>query len=208
MILKMPVWLEKHKHMMIVLVIAIIILLLVLFRFQQKDEVAVTEPIWMEAESEQLEKEKQDIKTTPEKIFIDLKGAIKKPGLYEVEEGERVYDVVEKAGGLLKTADEKQINFAMKLYDEMVIYIPEINELGPEVSYPGEMNSNNDEKVNINQADAAELETLPGIGPSKAATIIQYREENGSFKEIEELMNISGIGEKTFEKLKEQIRTQ
>ncbi|MBP1914845.1 helix-hairpin-helix domain-containing protein [Lederbergia galactosidilytica] len=204
----MPVWLEKHKHMMIVLVIAIIILLLVLFRFQQKDEVAVTEPIWMEAESEQLEKEKQDIKTTPEKIFIDLKGAIKKPGLYEVEEGERVYDVVEKAGGLLKTADEKQINFAMKLYDEMVIYIPEINELGPEVSYPGEMNSNNDEKVNINQADAAELETLPGIGPSKAATIIQYREENGSFKEIEELMNISGIGEKTFEKLKEQIRTQ
>ncbi|KRG15525.1 hypothetical protein ACA30_05370 [Virgibacillus soli] len=204
----MPVWLEKHKHMMIVLVIAIIILLLVLFRFQQKDEVAVTEPIWMEAESEQLEKEKQDIKTTPEKIFIDLKGAIKKPGLYEVEEGERVYDVVEKAGGLLKTADEKQINFAMKLYDEMVIYIPEINELGLEVSYPGEMNSNNDEKVNINQADAAELETLPGIGPSKAATIIQYREENGSFKEIEELMNISGIGEKTFEKLKEQIRTQ
>ena len=204
----MPVWLEKHKHMMIVLVIAIIILLLVLFRFQQKDEVAVTEPIWMEAESEQLEKEKQDIKTTPEKIFIDLKGAIKKPGLYEVEEGERVYDVVEKAGGLLKTADEKQINFAMKLYDEMVIYIPEINELGPEVSYPAEMNSNNDEKVNINQADAAELETLPGIGPSKAATIIQYREENGSFKEIEELMNISGIGEKTFEKLKEQIRTQ
>ncbi len=116
--------------------------------------------------------------------------------------------MVEKAGGLLKTADEKQINFAMKLYDEMVIYIPEINELGPEVSYPGEMNSNNDEKVNINQADAAELETLPGIGPSKAATIIQYREENGSFKEIEELMNISGIGEKTFEKLKEQIRTQ
>ncbi|GIN70999.1 competence protein ComEA [Bacillus sp. J14TS2] len=205
----MLIWFEKYKQMIVIVIIAVIILLLFVFKFQQKEE-ALTEPIWTESEleSEQVEKEMQDVKSTPENIFIDVKGAVQKPGLYEAVEGERVDDVVEKAGGLLKTADEKQINFAMKLSDEMVIYIPEIGEVEMEMPHVDTMSSSNDEKVNINQADATELETISGIGPSKAATIIQYREENGLFKEIEELMNISGIGEKTFEKLKEQITIQ
>lgn len=205
---KLPVWFEKYKQFIITVVIAIIILSLLLFKFHQKEEGALNDPIWTEQESDQLEVEKQEKELAPENIFVDLKGAVKKPGLYEVVAGERVHDVLEKAGGLLKTADEKQINFAMKLYDEMVIYIPEIGEVEMEMADLNNMNSSNDEKVNINKADADELETLPGIGPSKAAAIIQYREENGLFKEIEELMNISGIGEKTFEKFKEQIKVQ
>ena len=120
-------------------------------------------------------------------------------------------DIIEKAGGLLDSADKNNINFAMKVVDEMVLYIPAIGEQNPidgwcqRLSGSLQEGSTADGKINLNSATESELQTLPGIGPSKALAILEYRETNGSFKTIEDLMEISGIGEKTFEKLKEHI---
>ncbi|HEY4550350.1 MAG TPA: helix-hairpin-helix domain-containing protein, partial [Bacillus sp. (in: firmicutes)] len=105
------------------------------------------------------------------------------------------------------------INFAMKVVDEMVLYIPAIGEQNPTMAGAATSGSvqegtTADGKISLNSATESELQTLPGIGPSKALAILEYRETNGSFKKIEDLMEISGIGEKTFEKLKEHIAVQ
>lgn len=145
----------------------------------------------------------------PQAMKADIKGAVKKPGVYEAIEGQRVIDLLEKAGGLTGKADSTKINFALKITDEMVIYVPEEGEILEETragAGNGEVKGQQDSgKVNLNGADEAELQTLPGIGPSKAAAIIEHRDTNGPFKDIEDLKLISGIGEKTFEKLKEHI---
>jgi len=139
----------------------------------------------------------------------DVKGAVKKPGVYEAQQGERVIDLLEKAGGLTEKADSAKINFALKVTDEMVIYVPKEGEIPEEAPMGGGISEGKGQqdsgKVNINGADEAELQTLPGIGPSKAAAIIEHRDTNGSFKAIEDLKSISGIGDKTFEKLKDHI---
>ena len=140
-----------------------------------------------------------------ENLVVDVKGAIKSPGVYEMKLGDRVIDVIEQAGGLHENADSNNINFAMKLVDEMVLYIPIVGEeLTPEPTVGGVQNQG-DGKVNLNKASEAELQTLTGVGPAKATAIIEYRDQNGGFKKVEEIMEISGIGEKTFEKFKDQI---
>lgn len=148
----------------------------------------------------------------PQVIIVDLKGAVKKPGVYDATEGDRVIDVLKKAGGLLENADRNQINFALRIYDEMVIYIPEEGEGLFETNGAEGMTSisvqQNDGRINLNKATEAELQTLPGIGPSKAAAILEHRETNGPFKAIEDLKLIAGIGDKTFEKLKERIKVK
>jgi competence protein ComEA len=158
---------------------------------------------------------KEELKQKVETIMIDVKGEIKNPGVYQSNQGKRVIDVINQAGGLTDKADESQINFAAHVQDEMVIYIPakgEINaNLSPELSsIPSTATGSSKEtnKININKADETELQNLPGIGPSKAASIISYRNENGPFQTIDDLKNISGIGDKTFEKLKESIMVQ
>lgn len=157
--------------------------------------------------------EKQPKPTETETVMVDVKGEIKHPGVYSSNTTERVIDVIQRAGGLTDKADESQVNFAAHVQDEMVIYIP---AKGAAVSGPAPSNTapavladnsgmNQNGKININKADVNELQNLTGIGPAKAAAIIQYREENGPFQAIEDLKNISGIGDKTFEKLKDSI---
>ena len=147
-------------------------------------------------------------------IKVDVKGAVSKPGVYTAQLGERVIDLVERAGGFLDDADQTKINLSQKVSDEMVIYVPivgedvEIVEQMANFSQPTEKASNSDGKVNINHADSAMLQTLPGIGAGKAEAIIEYRETNGPFQTVEDLMNVSGIGEKTFEKLKDSITVE
>jgi competence protein ComEA len=146
----------------------------------------------------------------PEKIIVDVKGQVKKPGVYSSSQGERVIDVINRAGGITENADESQVNFAEHVQDAMVIYIPAKGEEGLEIAGTsitpsGSGSSGKPGMINLNKADVNELQTLPGIGPAKAASIIEYRETNGPFKAVEDLKNISGIGEKTFEKLKELI---
>ncbi|WP_018658897.1 helix-hairpin-helix domain-containing protein [Allofustis seminis] len=166
---------------------------------------------------EQLETENEkeitpdSVKTKEsESIFIDIKGAIKNPGVYEMKTTDRMLDALDVAGGLLADADQEQINQAQKLQDEMVIYIPKKGEEIPEYikqsAHPASENESSEKKqVNINIADAQELMQLSGIGEAKAHNIIQYREEHGSFKTIEDIKNVSGIGERIFEQLKDKI---
>ncbi|MFS0644162.1 helix-hairpin-helix domain-containing protein [Siminovitchia sp. 179-K 8D1 HS] len=147
-----------------------------------------------------------------EPMYVDVKGAVKTPGLYRVEEGDRMIDAITLAGGLTDKADEKQLNFAQKVHDEMVIYVPEKGEKPEDYPQTGQQSGGSQAasgqeggKVNINKADASQLETLPGIGPAKAKAILDYREQQGGFKQEEDLKNVSGIGEKTFEKLQDSI---
>ncbi|MGX7418553.1 helix-hairpin-helix domain-containing protein [Carnobacterium gallinarum] len=156
---------------------------------------------------------KSSVDNHKEIIMIDLKGAIKKPGVYQGTSEMRLIDMIALAGGFLENANQTPINLALRLEDQMVIYIPIIGEeLSIEAISPVQPkeanhseNQKTNEQVNINTADVSELQKLNGIGQKKAETILQHREENGSFQTIEELKNISGIGVKIFEGLKEQI---
>ena len=144
----------------------------------------------------------------PVVLKADIKGEVIRPGVYEVFEGERIIDLIDKAGGLSKEADTAGVNFAMKVGDEMAVYIPrkgeaEAGQIDPFTG--GGQAGSGGGKINLNTAAAEELETLPGIGPAKSAAIIEHREKEGGFKTIEDMMLISGIGEKTFEKLKDKI---
>lgn len=141
-------------------------------------------------------------------IMVDLKGEVKHPGVYPLKEGDRVMDVIKLAGGLTDKADDSQVNFAEHVKDEMIIFVPtkgvSINNQ-QNVSLGEKNNLTKSDKINLNQADESQLENLPGIGPSKAEAIITYRNEKGAFQSVEDLKKITGIGDKTFEKLKESI---
>jgi competence protein ComEA len=143
------------------------------------------------------------------KNLVDVKGAVENPGVYEVMLDERVIDVIEKAGGLKEGADETKINFAGRVTDEMVLYIPLIGEEGENMIVSAGASSTStsqgEGKININKATSDELQNLPGIGPSKAEAIIAYREDSGLFQTIDDLKLVTGIGDKTFEKLQDQI---
>jgi competence protein ComEA len=136
-------------------------------------------------------------------VIVDVKGEVGKPGVYEMPSDARVHEVIEEAGGFTNEADGSQVNLAQRLQDEMIIIVPKTGEEGGAatgISEPG-----NEGKVRINIADQAEIETLNGIGPSKAEAIIQYREENGQFQTVEDLLDISGIGEKTLDNFVDDI---
>lgn len=145
----------------------------------------------------------------PKVMDTDIKGSVKEPGIYSFSSEERVYDVLKRAGGLLEEADSDRINFSAKIEDQQVLYIPAVGEEPPEhlnqSAFPEGKQSTADtepSKININTASPSELQQIPGIGSVKAQEIIRFREENGSFQKVEDLQEISGIGEKTVEKLK------
>lgn len=163
------------------------------------------------------ENKKEDSQSNIEKaetVIVDIKGQVNHPGVYQSNQEERVIDVIKKAGGFTSKANEGVVNLAARVKDEMVIYIPAKGEVIS--NQPANSISNlssageeiNNKKINLNTADETELQNIPGIGPSKAAAIAAYRKENGPFQSIEDIKNISGIGEKTFEKLKEEIVVQ
>ncbi|WP_270217961.1 helix-hairpin-helix domain-containing protein [Enterococcus lactis] len=145
----------------------------------------------------------------PKVMYTDIKGSVKEPGIYSFSSEERVYDVLKRAGGLLEEADSDRINFSAKIEDQQVLYIPAVGEEPPEhlnqsASPEGKQSTADTEpsKININTASPSELQQIPGIGSVKAQEIIRFREENGSFQKVEDLQEISGIGEKTVEKQK------
>ena len=141
------------------------------------------------------------------KIVVDIKGEVKKPDIYWLEEDSIIEDLINIAGGVTEEGDLSKINRAEKLNNHEVVVIPNINdeESEGETIISSTINNNKDNKININTANSAELDSLSGIGPSKAEAIIKYREENGNFKTIEEIKNVTGIGEGLFEKFKENI---
>ena len=133
-------------------------------------------------------------------IYVHILGAVARPGLYELRDGDRAVDAVAAAGGLLETADQAQLNLARFLVDGEQIVVPVVGEVP--VAVPGVTQSG---LVNLNTADAATLETLPRVGPAMAARILEWREANGRFTAVEDLLGITGIGEKTFEGLKHLV---
>jgi competence protein ComEA len=139
--------------------------------------------------------------TTPVSIYCQVDGAIKNPGLYSFTSGERVQDAVTKAGGLLDNADATSINLALVLSDGQKLHFPEKNEINPTDSQI----ESDLAIININTATLEQLETLPGIGPSKAMGIITYREQNGDFLNIRDILNVPGIGQSIFDKLETMI---
>jgi len=148
----------------------------------------------------------ETVETEPDKIKVYIAGSITKAGVYELNSDTRVEDVVKAAGGVTADADLSSVNLAQKLKDEDMIYIPKIGEA--EQPSPSVVPSNlqqNDNKIDINKASVQELDTLPGIGPAKAQKIVDYREQNGSFKSIEDIQEVSGIGPATFENIKDLI---
>ena len=142
-------------------------------------------------------------------IFVDIKGAVKKPGVYQMKAGDRVKDAIDAAGGLTAEADSQKVNLAQRVEDQMVIVVPKVGEEAEAI--PAGVTSketSKEGKVNINTATVEELKTLKGVGEKKAEAIIEYRKKNGSFKTKEDLMKVRGIGKKLFESFEERIVTQ
>ncbi|MFS9077509.1 helix-hairpin-helix domain-containing protein [Streptococcus infantis] len=138
-------------------------------------------------------------------ITVDVKGAVKSPGIYDLPVGSRINDAVQKAGGLTDNADSKSINLAQKISDEALVYVPTKEEAANQESYSNATGNKESKKVNLNKASLEELKQVKGLGAKRAQDIIDHRESNGKFKSVDELKKVSGIGAKTIEKLKEYV---
>lgn len=220
---------KKQKIIIVVIVSVIIIAFLCYIYTKDKSTFISSEELEVENITE---KETEEVKEEEsQKIIVHVSGAVNKEGIVELETDSRISDAIDKAEGLAENADTKKINLAFKLEDGMKIYIPKIGEeesekvqesTGDETSkyitsssrvvdsQENERTENSSGKaikgkVNINTASQTELETLPGIGPATSSKIISYREENGKFESIEELKEVSGIGDSKFENIKEFI---
>ncbi|AST92647.1 helix-hairpin-helix domain-containing protein [Sutcliffiella cohnii] len=142
-------------------------------------------------------------------VIVDVKGEVNIPGVYQLTTGERVMDAIMKAGGFTEEANSHHVNLAALVTDEMVIYVPKHGEEMMDVAVTTQpINSSSGEsegKININSASEEELTKLTGIGPSKAKAIVRYREEHGFFKSVDELVNVSGIGDKSLASIRDEI---
>ena len=170
----------------------------------QTEVAAVSKDSYSEKEVKKEEKEE-----SPEQdlITVDVKGAVKSPGIYDLPVGSRVHDAVQKAGGLTEEADSKSLNLAQKVSDEALVYVPSKGEeAASQQAVSGTSPSTSKEKkVNLNKASLEELKQVKGLGGKRAQDIIDHRETNGKFKSVDELKKVSGIGAKTIEKLKDYV---
>ncbi len=242
---------NEIKYNTILVIVNIVLLLILSFTtiyIINKKEYIIENNTETEEVKEEIISSDISIEEQKDNIFIDIKGAVKNPGVYEVEHNSKVIDIINIAGGLKTNANTKYINLSKKLINESVIYIytnNEIKELASENKKPiteckcptenittcvenkasiievGEQteikNSNQKQEetktelkedntlVNINKADKTKLTSISGIGDAKANAIIKYREENGNFKTIEDIKQVSGISDSLYEKIKDYI---
>ena len=217
-------YLKKYRY----IILSGLLIIVFLFFNKNSDEIELTSDLYLEIKEEVTEEIPKE-----EKIKVDIKGAVKNPGVYEINSNGRVADAIEISGGLTNDADTSTINLSKNLTDEMVIIIytkEEVEEMlkgSTSIKYiekecicpkiendacidnvidnKPDTNTSNEQKVSLNSATIDELMQLPGIGEVKAKAIIAYREENGGFKTIEELLEVNGIGESTFNKIKDQL---
>ena len=154
----------------------------------------------------EVKKEEKEESLEQDLITVDVKGAVKSPGIYDLPVGSRVHDAVQKAGGLTEEADSKSLNLAQKVSDEALVYVPTKGEEASQQTASGTPPSTSKEKkVNLNKASLEELKQIKGLGGKRAQDIIDHREANGKFKSVDELKKVSGIGAKTIEKLKDYV---
>ncbi|WP_295746103.1 helix-hairpin-helix domain-containing protein [uncultured Limosilactobacillus sp.] len=142
------------------------------------------------------------------KVFVDVKGAVNKPGVYELRRGSRIAEAVNQAGGFRPDADNNQVNLAKQVNDQQMIYIPMKGEqVAPNDGSlaSGQQADSNSQVVNLNTATKEQLTTITGIGDKKADLILAYRQQHGQFSRVEDLKNITGFGDKTIAKIKDQL---
>ncbi len=201
-------FIENKKNKIKIVAVPVLVIAAVLFFWLNSgsDEIKIDEGNSSAIEEDGVSQ--QEVNSTQSHLYVDIGGEVMKPGVYEVSDGTRLFEVIDKAGGLTEDADIDRINRAETVQDGQKIMIGRHGENPDENRDNYSANNVTDSgegKVNINTADAAALQTIPGIGPSKADRIIEYRESEGKFNEIDDIKNISGIGNKTFESIKEYI---
>ena len=185
------------------------------FILEKEGEEAVSEEALSQEEKPEISKT-PSVTEMPEEIFVDVCGAVAYPGVYALEAGSRVFQAIEAAGGFLPAAAGNCINQAQGMGDGQQIYVPtkeEAEGLGwkPEGQNQGTASEEakpDQERINLNTADLAALQTLSGIGEAKAQAILAYREEHGGFSSVEDLMNVPGIKEGTFLKIKDKLAVE
>ena len=218
-------FLKKHKGKIFILIFILFTLFAIYDAYYVETE--QVEEVTIQKQEKTEEKNEQTKET---KILVDVKGEINTPGVYELTSNNTVMDAINKAGGLTKQSDTSNINLSKKLEDEMVIIVyskseiknmqeedkikcpPCNNACVTEEDEKAKLDTDKNEstdtpsgKVNINTASSETLQTLDGIGEAKAKAIIEYRDKNGNFKNIEDIKNVSGIGDSIYEKIKNNI---
>ncbi|CAH0139794.1 ComE operon protein 1 [Peribacillus sp. Bi96] len=205
---------SKKKMVMTAAAMATVVAAIYFFLQPGKDPVnPQPEDIFaVSAKKDGMEQSESEIDEEPPIIKVDVKGAVLAPGVFTAQAGDRVIDLISAAGSFTDRADKNKVNFAQIVEDQMVIYVPEVGEEDGGITENIQVASSGSAslgtssgQVNLNTATQEELETLTGIGPSKAAAILEYRETVGKFEQVDDLKKVSGIGDKTFERLQASI---
>jgi competence protein ComEA len=191
---------EQKNKLLFIVMLAILIVAGSFYNFWQKssvhESVASNEVV---AKTISVSEEKNS------EIYVYISGAVHKPGVFKTLPNARVFDIVAMAGGLTPEADVSKINMAQSIKDGMHIHVIETAAAQSNSTTTNFNKIKTDNKVNINSAEKSELDALPGVGPALAERIIEYRQTNGSFGDIDELKKVPGIGLSKFEKLKDKI---
>ncbi|WP_258831526.1 helix-hairpin-helix domain-containing protein [Peribacillus frigoritolerans] len=203
----------KRKMTMITVAVAFVAGGIYFFSQQGEDQADMEDIFSVTAKEAEMEQSVNESAAEPEIIKVDVKGAVKSPGIFTAQAGDRVIDLISSAGSFTEKADKDKVNFAQIIEDQMVIYVPEIGEEDKgnleniQVGTSGDAvtKGTSGGLVNLNTATQEDLQTLTGIGPSKATAILEYRETVGKFKEVDELKQVTGIGDKTFERLRDSV---
>lgn len=209
-------WLMEYKKVLSIIggVLAVIVIILVgrgMMASSTKEKVMVTNAV-------NTTRVEETTTMMPQNCYVDIKGEVLKPGVYEFSCESRIQEVIKKAGGFTEEADEIKINLAQKISDQMQIIVPNLHS-----KQEGGVTEGNSEKgnlsnttlsnskqgtVNINTATLEELQTIKGIGKKKAEAILQYRKEHGAFRTKEDLLQVKGIGKKALEAIESQVNFQ
>ena len=209
-------WLMEYKKILSIIggVLAVIVIILVgrvMMASSTKEKVMVTNAV-------NTTRVEETTTMIPQNCYVDIKGEVLRPGVYEFSCESRIQEVIKKAGGFTEEADETKINLAQKITDQMQMIVPNVNS-----KQEGGVTEGNSEKgnssnttpsnskqgtVNINTATLEELQTIKGIGKKKAEAILQYRKEHGPFRTKEDLLEVKGIGKKALEAIESQVTFQ
>lgn len=218
---KLKLYIENYKqfrYLAIILIVSVIALLIIFkpdessTKIEEKNTVDSQNNVvkkYQNDEQQIASKKLSDSNIKSKKVMVDIKGAVKHPNVYEMSDTQRIKDVLSKAEPTDK-ADLNLINLSEKLVDQKMIYIPEKGKdaVNPQIVNNTSATSgitSNQQKINLNTAKESELTSITGLGPSKAKAIIEYRETKGSFNKIDQLKEIKGFGDKTYEKLKDYL---
>ena len=194
---------QNVKSIILAFVCSLVLIIGGLFYFNQNKTEDYSGVSFSNISNETNNKDEKAANRQDEKIFVDVKGAVKHPGVFETTKDKRVKDLIEEAGGLLDDADTSTLNLSQKVKDQMIIYVLKHGEKPKQIS--DSSSSSNTDVININTANKEQLMKISGVGKTKAEAIIAHREKNGDFKKKEDITKVRGIGKSTFEKIKDKI---